>query len=130
MAKTYKNEGISIPVFSGIGILYSDQTCGNTLILNFASYPSLSRCPSPSISVCISPSCASVGIWELLLLELLLLLLLLWEVMEGLDCNFLVCLGPAEEDEEVDEPPLGREPSLGCSWGPPFLTPLGWRACV
>lgn len=60
-------------------------------------------------------SCASVGIWELLLLELLLLLLLLWEVMEGLDCNFLVCLGPAEEDEEVDEPPLGREPSLGCS---------------
>lgn len=55
-----------------------------------------------------------MGIWELLLLELLLLLLLLWEVMEGLDCNFLVCLVPAEEDEEVDEPPLGREPSLGC----------------
>lgn len=97
---------------------------GRTLI------PSLFCYPSPSIRFCISPSCASVGIWELLLLELLLLLLLLWEVMEGLDCNFLVCLGPAEEDDEVDEPPLGREPSLGCSWGPPFLTPLDWRACV
>lgn len=65
-----------------------------------------------------------MGICELLLLELLLLLLLLWEVMEGLDCSFLVCLGPPEDDEEVDEPPLGREPSFGCSCGPPFLTPL------
>lgn len=56
-----------------------------------------------------------MGIWELLLLELLLLLLLLWEVMDGLDCSFLVCLGPVEEDDEVDELPLGREPSLGRS---------------
>lgn len=72
-------------------------------------------CHSLSVSVCSSPSCASVGIWELLLLELLLLLLLLWEVMEGLDCNFLVCFGPADEEEEVDEPPLGREPSFGCA---------------
>lgn len=67
--------------------------------------------------MCILPSWASVGIWELLLLELLLelplLLLLLWEVIEGLDCNFLLFLGPAEEEEEVDEPPLGREPSFG-----------------
>lgn len=78
-------------------------------------YPSLSTNPRYSFHVCISPSCASVGIWELLLLELLLLLLLLWEVIEGLDCNFLVCLVPAEEDEEVDEPPLGREPSFGRS---------------
>lgn len=54
-----------------------------------------------------------MGIWELLLLELLLLLLLLWEVMEGLDCNFLGCLVPVEEDDEVEELPLGREPSLG-----------------
>lgn len=48
--------------------------------------------------------------------------------MEGLDCNFLVCFGPAEEDDEVDEPPFGRAPSFGC--GPPFLTPLDCRACV
>lgn len=89
---------------------------------------SLVSCPSPSVYFCISPSCATVGIWELLLLELLLLLLLLWEVMEGLDCNFLGCLVPVEEDDEVEELPLGREPSLG--WGPPFLTPLDWRACV
>lgn len=56
-----------------------------------------------------------MGIWELLLLELLLLLLLLWEVMDGLDCSFFVCLGPVEDEDEVDELPLGREPSLGCS---------------
>lgn len=59
-------------------------------------------------------SWASVGICELVLLELLLLLLLLWEVMEGLDCSFLdECLGPAEDEEDVEEPPRGREPSLG-----------------
>lgn len=59
-------------------------------------------------------SWASVGICELVLLELLLLLLLLWEVMDGLDCSFLEeCLGPAEEEEDVEEPPRGREPSLG-----------------
>lgn len=79
--------------------------------------------------VWVSPSCASVGIWELLLLELLLLLLLLCEVMEGLDCSFLEYLGPADEDEEVDEPPRGREPSFGCLWEPPFLTGLAWKAC-
>lgn len=84
---------------------------------------------SISMDICISPSCASVGICELLLLELLLLLLLLWDVMEGLDCSFLVCLGPAEEDEEVDEPPFGREPNLGCPWEPQFLIGLDWSAC-
>lgn len=107
-------------------LFYYEQPIGgkNKAKVNFAITPSLSSCSSLCVSIGISPSCASVGIWELLLLELLLLLLLLCELMEGLDRNFLVCLGPAEEDEEVDEPPLGREPSLG------FLTPLDWSTCV
>lgn len=82
------------------------------------------------IFICILPSCLSVGIWELLLFILLLLLLLPWDVIEGFDRSFLMCLCPAEEDDEVEEPPLGREPSLGCLWEPPFLTGLDWRLCM
>ena len=76
-----------------------------------------------------------MGICELLPLELPLLRLLLCEAMEGSDCSLLVCRGPPEEEDEVDEPPRGREPSLGRSWEPPpppppRPAPLPWRVCV
>ena len=65
--------------------------------------------------VCVSPSCASVGIWELVLLELLLLLLLPWEVMEGLDRSFFGFFIPVEEEEEEEDAARGREPRVGRS---------------
>ncbi|KAG7256995.1 hypothetical protein CRUP_003443 [Coryphaenoides rupestris] len=64
---------------------------------------------------------------QLLPLELPLLRLLLCEAMEGSDCSRLVCRGPPEEEEEVEDSPRGREPSLGRSWDPPLPTPLPWR---
>lgn len=60
-------------------------------------------------------SCASVGIWELLLLELLLLLLLACEVMDGLDCSFLGFFIPVEEEEEEEDAARGRVPRAGRS---------------
>lgn len=59
---------------------------------------------------------ASVGICELLDLELPLLLLLLWLLMDGLDCSFFGFFWAEDEDEDED---AAREKV-------PFLTPLLW----